>query len=497
MNRMIFIFLSIYFWAGALWQGYFAEIAYLISDLFLFFGLLVVICLKKEWTVSPIHIPILLIVLGYWVSVIYATDIEQAVLEASRVSALIPLSLLIVMVQSDHLQRLYRIWPWIGAVLTIAGIVLGLERNGRLESTLEYANALAIFALINIGICVVSYMLERKLVYLGLLTVNAVGLLLTFSRSVWVLWLIMAFAALVWFPQLRKQTYWIPIGLTHIFSLAIALAIKRDTFFFWQRVSSIQTKTSEFQIRLTYWKDSWGMIHDHFLGGTGGGGWNVLVSLYRSQEYFVRYVHNHYIQITLDIGIVGLLAFASWIVIFYMAGIRRIKCELNTDLMLTKGMLLFVTVLLLHAGFDFDLTFPFMFGTLVCLTVPLYKKTYQLRLSRNAYGATILFLFVGICWWGWLAIGYGYIHTANYHVATGEYVKAQKLYTRGEYMMPWSSSARYASAKGYVRQGNATGDASYYQLARDKLLAAKELVPEQKLYTDLFDKLPVNSTIWD
>ncbi|MEX2103884.1 MAG: hypothetical protein WD907_00935, partial [Bacilli bacterium] len=100
----------------------------------------------------------------------------------------------------------------------------------------------------------------------------------------------------------------------------------------------------------------------------------------------------------------------------------------------------------------------------------------------------------GICWWGWLAIGYGYNQAANYHVKAERYMEAQKIYRRVEHLLPWSSSALYDSAKGYVRQGNATGESSYYWLAREKLLAAHERVPDQTLYTDLLDKLSENST---
>ncbi|MBW5445633.1 hypothetical protein GE107_06090 [Cohnella sp. CFH 77786] len=493
-NGFMYIFLSFYFWIGALWQGYFADMAYLTSNLVLFAGLLVLIGRKRELVFSRIHLFVFLIIGGYWVSVFYSVDVEQAVLEASRVSGLIPLVLLIGMLPDDRLQRLYRSWPWIGAALTVAGILLDMERNGRLESTIEYANALAIFLLVNIGICLVSYLQERRAALMGLMAVNAVGLLLTFSRSVWVLWLAMMIAAVIWFPELRKRAAWLPVGIVHVCSLILALLLKGDAFFFWQRVSSIQSKTSEFQIRLVYWKDSLDMIRDYWLGGTGGGGWNVLVPLYRSQDYFVRYVHNHYVQIALDIGIFGLLSFVAWIGVICWLGVKRLRQAKNEARLWGKGSLFLVMVIILHAGFDFDLTFPFLFAILACLAVQMDVKRFRLRVTKGAFVFALPATVAVIGFWGWLAVGYGYKQAADFQANTGRYAKAQKMYQAAEYMLPWSSNALYGSAKGYVLQGNATGDGSYYQMAREKLKMAHNKVPEQTLYTDLLKQLPVNST---
>ncbi len=467
VKQAAYIFLCVYFWVGALWQGYFSEIAFFSVNLILFAGVAFMIGLKRELTVSWVHLIIFVFVAGYWIAVLYAVDVEQAILEAGRVSGLLPLSLLIMMIPDDRLARLYRIWPWIGALLTIAGIMLGLERNGRLESTFDYANALAIILLVNIGVCLLSYLQERRITHAVLLTVNAVGLLLTFSRSVWA-----------------------TIGLAHLCSLVIALAIRGDRLFFWQRVSSIQSKTSEFQIRLVYWRDSLGMIRDHWWGGGGGGGWSVLLPLYRSQDYYVKYVHNHFVQVTLDIGIFGLLVFAVWLAFFYWSAIVRLVRANNENSLWTKGALLLVTVMVLHAGFDFDLTYPYLFGMLIGLTVPMFRKTYPIRVSGRAVGLAAPAVAGIVCLWGWLAVGYGYNQKADYYVRSGQLAEAQETFAQAEQMLPWSSWVLYGEAKGYVLEGNASGDVSNYRLAEEKLRLAHKMVPHQTGYTDLLNQLP-------
>lgn len=489
-KQAAYVLLCVYFWVGALWQGYFSEIAFFSVNLILFAGVAVIIGLRRELTVSWVHLFILLFVAGYWIAVLYAVDVEQAILEAGRVSGLLPLSLLIMMIPDDRLARLYRIWPWIGVLLTILGIMLGLERNGRLESTFDYANTLAIILLVNIGICLLSYLQERRITHAVLLSANAVGLLLTFSRSVWVLWLVMICAAVIWFPELRKRPVWATIGLAHLCSFVIALAIRGDGLFFWHRVSSIQSKTSEFQIRLVYWRDSLGMIRDYWWGGGGGGSWSVLLPLYRSQDYYVKYVHNHFVQVTLDIGIFGLLLFGVWLAIFYWSAIVRLVRANNENSLWTKGALLLVTVMVLHAGFDFDLTYPYLFGMLIGLTVPMCRKTYPIRVSGRAVGLATPAVAGIVCLWGWLAVGYGCNQKADYYVRSGQLAEAQETFAQAEFMLPWSSWVLYGEAKGYVLEGNASGDVSDYRLAKEKLRQAHKMVPHQTGYTDLLNQLP-------
>ncbi|WJH37106.1 O-antigen ligase family protein [Paenibacillus sp. CC-CFT747] len=51
------------------------------------------------------------------------------------------------------------------------------------------------------------------------------------------------------------------------------------------------------------------MIRDYWLRGAGGGGWSVQYYQYASKDYYVKYVHNQYLQVALDIGVFGLIVF--------------------------------------------------------------------------------------------------------------------------------------------------------------------------------------------
>ncbi|WP_197286040.1 O-antigen ligase family protein [Paenibacillus sp. FJAT-27812] len=325
-----------------------------------------------------------------------------------------------------------------------------------------------------------------------LLTINAVGLLLTFSRSVWILWLISAVAVLLLIPQLRTKKSIVYMAGCHLASLIIAMAIKQDVLFFLNRVASIQTKTLEFQIRLVYWKDSFQMFMDYLWGGTGGGGWAVLQHAYQSQEYFVKFIHNHYVQVFLDIGLIGGLCWLALIAVFVKNGLPLLKSASSTQDVENKGLFIFITVMLLHAGFDFDLTFPLMLTLLVSLMLLMPQKVMALEVKRVKLIAAGTVVILVAFFFGRMAAGYHWKEQAVRAVRANDLVYAQEQLKRAERAVPWSSSVLYESAKIYVRMGNGSGDSSHYEKAEGELLKAKGMVPEQKLYNDLLESINKN-----
>jgi hypothetical protein len=490
MNSLVFYILIVFFWIGAIFRGLFDDFAFLGMHVFLYLGLLVALLVHKRVEFSSFHLWVFLFVLFYWVSVLYAVDVEQALLEASRVSGLIPLSLLMTMLQLGQKVKLYKSWVWIGVVLTVLGIMNQMYRDGRLESTLAYANALAIFLLVGLLISIGIYVKEKRLIYLVLVTVNATGLLLTFSRSVWVLWLLSVVVLVLVTPELRKKAAVLKLGLAHLTGLVFAIVTKQETLFFWKRVKSIQPGTSEFEIRLVYWKDSLQMILDYWWGGSGGGGWSVLQHLYQSQTYYVKFIHNHYAQVTLDIGVWGLLIFLSILFVFYRnTFVYSVSTQTSSPYGI-KALWIMVTVMLLHAGFDFDLSFPLIFGMLICLMASINPKGIAIHFSSKIKLIPIAFVLVAIMFFfSWMTVGYMQKKLGMMDIQKEQYESAQQRFDKAEVMVPWSSSIRYESAKGYVLMGNQSRDSIYYDAAARKLKAARAMVPEQTLYMDLLEEL--------
>lgn len=489
MRGTIYFIFVMFFIGGALFTGYIEESAFLAMNALLYIVFLIVIGVRKSLTVTWLHIPVILFAACYWIACFYAVDLEAAVLEASRVSSLIPLSFMMLMIDREKLTRLMALWPWIGLFYVVVGILFQLERDGRLESTLQYANALAIVLLVNILISMLLFAKSKSNIQLFLIVVNAAGLLLTFSRSVWVLWLISVVVMIAVIPQFRNKKSILKLAACHLASLIFAMLIKQDILFFLNRISTIQTKTSEFQIRLVYWRDSLKMFADHLFGGSGGGGWAVLQHSYQSQEYYVKFIHNHYIQVFLDIGVFGGAAWLTLIVLFYKNAFTQLNATESTDELSIRGILIIVTVMLLHAGFDFDLTFPMLLAMLLCFMLPVSRKIKEIRIGGFMLSGVISASALIAFFFMWMAAAYLWKEQGLRAVRANDLEFAQKQFVRVERAIPWSNSLLYESAKVDVRKGNESGDPSYYALAEEKLARARSMVPQKKLYIDLIEDI--------
>ncbi|KIL39974.1 hypothetical protein SD70_16435 [Gordoniibacillus kamchatkensis] len=478
---------------GAIFQGFFVETAYLPLLTVLWLGFGVAVTFFKSGKLSIVPVLIALMAILYGISASYGADREQAMLETAKLSLLLPFALLFSWLPEWRRWHLLRVIPWIGAGLTAAGALLHLERKGRLESFLEYANALAILLLVALLICLFLYMKESRVRDLLLLAANGAGLLLTFSRSVWVLWLVSVLAVLLLFPELRKRKPLVFVGLGHLSSWLLASAVKRDPLFFVQRVKSIQPEASELQIRLIYWRDSLNIVRHSWWRGTGGGGWGMLQHLYQSQAYYVKYVHNQYLQILLDTGIPGLLVWLALIAVFYeTAGKAAFRADGQGERKYwAKASLLLVSVMLLHAGFDFDLSFPLLLFLLVGMMLmpeSVHRPAISLRPPGVRIGLGVLSLCVAVIGF-WFAGGYLEKVEGVNLVLAGKLQEAGIHLQSAENTLPWSHSAKYESAKRYVLLGNTTKDRTYYEAARAELKAALKLAPQDELYASLLNDL--------
>ncbi len=67
-------------------------------------------------------------------------------------------------------------------------------------------------------------------------------------------------------------------------------------------------------LRFLFFKDAIRIIKDYPILGTGGGGWAAIYKSYQEQYYNSRQVHNHYLQVWVEAGLFGFLAYIGiWI----------------------------------------------------------------------------------------------------------------------------------------------------------------------------------------
>jgi O-antigen ligase len=471
---------------GALFHGFFYELEYVLMVCTLSILLLVTLLVEKKLQFHPFHFLLLLFVISYWAAILYAQDHELALEEALKVTPIVLIALLAAGLKLEQKLRVLKACTWVGSGIVVIGVLFQLYRQNRLESTIEYANTLAILLLFAGILSILFYLKEKKPYHLLNLAIQMGGLLLTQSRSVWILW-IGAIVLLLWTYRFRyTKKLLIKFGLAHLAVIVLAIVVKWDVFFFLNRIQSIQTQASELQDRFVYWKDSLAMIRDYWLLGTGGGGWSVLLAEYSDPIYYVKYVHNQYLQIFMDVGLIGMAIFIALIVVFYIRIWEQIKTNGESKFWM-QGAAIAVTFLLLHAGFDFDLSFPLLLGILSFAMNIIPAELSVKPIAKNTlFLPTLVSVIALILFTSWLTIGYAFKQNGEQSInIKANLEKAQLQFTKAAWFMPWSSRVHYDSAKGFVLLGNQLNNALYYKEAMKEINKAIHLSPKQSLYKSL------------
>lgn len=106
----------------------------------------------------------------------------------------------------------------------------------------------------------------------------------------------------------------------------------------------------------------WGLaiVKDHPVNGAGADGWNALYHSYQDYLTFTTEAHNHFIQVWVEAGTIGLLAFLAIWVLFFRAAYQTYRCARNNGNIdqqtLIGGTFTAAVALGIHAAIDFDLS---------------------------------------------------------------------------------------------------------------------------------------------
>lgn len=124
------------------------------------------------------------------------------------------------------------------------------------------------------------------------------------------------------------------------------------------RVLLVNIKLHSAADRMFYAGDALKMFQDRPWLGWGGGGWREAYHSYQSFFYISNQVHNYYIQVLVETGLLGLLVVAGiWAAFLIRAGARFLKVK-NTvgPRMLVWTLTMSAIYLGMHALIDFDLS---------------------------------------------------------------------------------------------------------------------------------------------
>ncbi|MBQ6840222.1 MAG: O-antigen ligase family protein [Oscillospiraceae bacterium] len=334
-------------------------------------------------------VAILLVVLGYLVTPLWAADQGMAAFGMIRMLPLLLYLLLLLQIPAEERSGVLTLVPLSGAVMTLLSMALLLipelgtymTISDRLAGFFAYPNTFAVFALA--GLLLVMLKQEKK--WQDYLTggILVLGVIASGSRTAFVFLGVAAVLLLI--PKGRgKMAAFAAVAVAAGIGLSFLLA-GFEPLSGADRFTTIDVSESTFLGRLLYYKDALTMILRHPFG-TGYWGWRVLQSGVQTGVYAVTFVHNSLLQLFLDIGWVPAIAVA----IAFLKTIFSKKTSYTA-----RAVLL---VVLGHCLLDFDLEYLSIWLILIPLLPTDDGKEKVLKKPRTpvlAVGSVML----ALCLW--------------------------------------------------------------------------------------------------
>lgn len=184
--------------------------------------------------------------------------------------------------------------------------------NSRMSGFFQYANTNGLFFAIGIMILIYQLKEQRKLVYdIAQMVVLIVGLLLSGSRSVLLLLLVWGVWHAIRTAEFRKPFF---IGAGALLLLGGTYVAVTGDMANIGRIFTIFTSNSTLWGRLLYYRDAILLLLQKFFG-LGRLGYYYSQGTFQSGIYHIKFVHNDFLQMALDYGVIALgllLVFLIW-----------------------------------------------------------------------------------------------------------------------------------------------------------------------------------------
>lgn len=306
--------------------------------------------------VNIVSISVGALALGYLISTFYAIDSGMAFLGFLKFMPVL-LYMLLLMQNDDLREIIIAKLPYFALVLGLISFVLmfiPIAKDyfvvaDRLAGFFQYPNSFAMFLLIGELVILLKekYRLTDVLLAISLLLL----LLLTGSRMVFVL-AVFSNVLMLFFKKGKKYKI-IIVALVALITLCIILffsILKENDIL--ARYFSISLNESTFIGRLLYYIDALPVILKHPFG-LGYMGYYYIQQSIQTGVYSVKYIHNDFLQIMLDVG---------WVpcVLFILGIVKSIFSKTSST-----GKRIILITFCAHCLFDFDLQFTAMFFILL------------------------------------------------------------------------------------------------------------------------------------
>lgn len=334
-------------------------------------------------------------------TLIWGIDKTDSKIGIMRFLSLVIFIILIMQFSEEKRERIIQVIPYSGLFILFLSLIIGLIPNiknivystsGRLTGFFDYANTFALYLLI--GMIIFNEKNEFK--YSAIINfIFIIGIIITGSRTTFILSLIyIIYSLFTKKTEYKKINIIIYLG-TFIAGLLILITQNIGNF---TRIFSISINSGTLLERIIYWKDGLKLLKSN-LFGYGYMGYFYKIPEAQTAMYTTKFIHNEYLQMALDIGIIPALIFLGFLIknLFSKENSRRNK--------------MIIITIMLHMFIDFDLQFMMIFYILLlCFDSKSYK---EFEIDTNITLCALLIMEI-------ILYGYWGIATFMHHIKKDE-----------------------------------------------------------------------------
>ncbi len=212
--------------------------------------------------------------------------------------------------------------------------------------------------------------------------------------------------------------------------------------------------------RAAFFRDGIKVFRDHPLLGAGLGSFESLIYGYQSFHYDTKYVHNHYIQVLLDAGIVGFLLYLSLLVLTLVLLLRGFRAE-TPYRRLYPALCAAFCLLLLHSVMEVVMStsvyllygYALLAVTDLCFGRPA-KKLPSLQLGSGITGALSLVYAILIVLNMQASAAVNRASTASQLFGALEKARKTDVFDRNDWMVSFIINCAKAGANAYLPQAD-------------------------------------------
>ncbi|MDM8533804.1 O-antigen ligase family protein, partial [Clostridiaceae bacterium HSG29] len=217
----------------------------------------------------------------------------------------------------------------------------------------------------------ISVKKNKKTIFGVILIAQLIGLLLTFSRGGW-LGFIFAIGLFILLTKKDLIIKLIPVGLISLMFLPSSIVMRIKT------IGSLADSSNFYRVQI--WEKAIIIIKDFFITGVGLGFESFrTISLFYIKDFSPYHAHNTYLELMIEIGVLGLFLFV-WLIMKLLKDIRLQK--MSTDKVYTVALFSGIAGLFMHGIAEHVLYNPkiiFQFWLIIGLLITMNVKVMKVR----------------------------------------------------------------------------------------------------------------------